>query len=47
MEEAGTLRTVDDDPCEDCLLDAWRAGTDRVDDPRWVDFNPWGNNTEN
>jgi nucleoside-diphosphate-sugar epimerase len=47
MEDAGTLRSVDEDPCEDCLIDAWRAGTDRIDDPRWVDFNPWGNHTEN
>ncbi len=47
MEDSGTLRRVDDEPCEDCLLDAWRAGIDRIDDPRWVDCNPWGNNTEN
>lgn len=47
MEDAGTLRRVDDEPCEDCLVAAWRAGADRIDDPRWVDFNPWGNHTEN
>jgi nucleoside-diphosphate-sugar epimerase len=47
MEDAGALRTVDDEPCEDCLVEAWRAGADRIDDPRWVDFNPWGNQTEN
>ena len=47
MEDAGTLREVADEPCEDCLLDAWRAGAERIEDPRWVDFNPWGNHTEN
>jgi nucleoside-diphosphate-sugar epimerase len=47
MEEAGALRSVDEDPCEACLIDAWRAGADRIDDPRWVDANPWGNHTEN
>jgi hypothetical protein len=47
MEEAGKLRRVDEEPCEDCLIGAWRAGNDRIDDPRWVDANPWGNNTEN
>ena len=47
MEDSGTLRRVDEDPCEDCLLEAWRAGGDHIDDPRWVDFNPWGNKTEN
>jgi hypothetical protein len=47
MEDSGALRRVDEELCEDCLLDAWRAGKDRIDDPRWVDFNPWGNNTEN
>jgi len=47
MEDSGTLRGVDDEPCEDCLLDAWRAGNDRIADPRWVDANPWGNHTEN
>jgi len=47
MEDTGALRTVDDEPCEDCLVAAWRAGKDAIDDPRWVDFNPWGNQTEN
>ena len=47
MEEAGKLRRVDEEPCEDCLIEAWRAGNDRIDDPRWIDANPWGNNTEN
>jgi nucleoside-diphosphate-sugar epimerase len=47
MEHTGSLRPVEDEPCEDCLVAAWRAGTDRIDDPRWVDGNPWGNGTEN
>jgi len=47
MEDTGKLRGVDEEPCEDCLVGAWRAGQDRVDDPRWVDENPWGNKTEN
>jgi nucleoside-diphosphate-sugar epimerase len=47
MEESGTLQRVEDEPCEDCLLEAWTAGRTEIDDPRWVDWNPWGNNTEN
>jgi len=47
MEEDRELRRVDQEPCEDCLIDAWRAGRDAIDDPRWVDGNPWGNDTEN
>jgi len=48
MEETGKLRGVDEEPCEDCLVGALGApGKDRIDDPRWVDENPWGNNTEN
>jgi nucleoside-diphosphate-sugar epimerase len=47
MEEVGQCPPVDKDPCEECLLRAWKAGDERIDDPRWVDFNPWGNNTEN
>ena len=47
MEDSGKLRRIDEDPCEDCLIEAWRAGHDRIDDPRWVDGNPWGNHTEN
>ena len=47
MEDTAALRNVDEEPCEDCLLDAWRTGADRIDDPRWADFNPWGNATEN
>jgi nucleoside-diphosphate-sugar epimerase len=47
MEETGVIRSVAEDPCEDCLLQAWKAGHERIDDRRWVDFNPWGNNTEN
>ena len=47
MEHTGALRGVDDDPCEGCLVDAWRAGQQAIDDPRWVDRNPWGNGTEN
>jgi nucleoside-diphosphate-sugar epimerase len=47
MEGSGKLPGIDEEPCEDCLLEAWRAGHDRIADPRWVDFNPWGNHTEN
>ena len=47
MEDTGAMRAVEDEPCEDCLIATWRAGKDRIDDPRWVDFNPWGNQTEN
>jgi len=47
MEEVGQCPPVDKDPCEECLLQAWKAGDERIDDPRWVDFNPWGNDTEN
>jgi nucleoside-diphosphate-sugar epimerase len=47
MEETGALRTVAEEPSEDCLVEAFRAGRRRVDDPRWVDWNPWGNGTEN
>jgi len=47
MEETGKLRGADEEPCEDCLIAAWRAGKGRIDDPRWVDENPWGNHTEN
>jgi nucleoside-diphosphate-sugar epimerase len=47
MEAAGKLRTPEEEPCETCLVEAFRAGRDRIDDRRWVDFNPWGNHTEN
>ncbi len=47
MEESGTLKRVEDEPCEDCMIEAWKAGKQAIDDPRWVDWNPWGNNTEN
>lgn len=47
MEETGALKRVEDEPCEDCLIDAWKSGKTEIVDPRWVDWNPWGNNTEN
>jgi nucleoside-diphosphate-sugar epimerase len=47
MEATGRVRGVADDPCEDCLLDAWHAGNTVIEDPRWQDVNPWGNHTEN
>jgi nucleoside-diphosphate-sugar epimerase len=47
MEETGTLLRAEDEPCEDVIVEAFRAGKDRIDDPRWVDWNPWGNGTEN
>lgn len=48
MESAGALKRVEEDPCEDVLIDGWRAGREWLgDDPRWIDWNPWGNNTEN
>jgi nucleoside-diphosphate-sugar epimerase len=48
MEESGTLKAVDQEPCQDVLLEGWRRHAQWLgDDPRWVDWNPWGNNTEN
>ncbi len=47
MEETGTLKQVADEPCEDCMIEAWRSGKTEIVDPRWVDWNPWGDNTEN
>lgn len=47
MEESGTLKRVEDEPCEDCLIEAWKSGKTEIVDPRWVDWNPWGNDTEN
>jgi len=48
MESAGTLRSVAQEPCEDVLLEAWKAGREWLgSDPRWVDANPWGNHPEN
>jgi nucleoside-diphosphate-sugar epimerase len=47
MEENGKLRTIEEEPCEDSLLAAWRAGRDSIEDPRWMDWNPWGNETTN
>lgn len=48
MEESGTLKRVEDEPCEDVLLDGWKAGKEWLgDDPRWLDWNPWGNQPEN
>lgn len=48
MEESHTLKRVEEEPCEDVLIDAWKAGREWVgDDPRWVDWNPWGNQAEN
>ncbi len=47
MEESGKLPRVEDEPSEDCIVEAFGAGKDRIDDPRWVDWNPWGNGTEN
>jgi nucleoside-diphosphate-sugar epimerase len=48
MEESGTLKAVDQEPCQDVLLEGWRRHAQWLgDDPRWVDCNPWGNDTEN
>jgi len=48
MESAGTLKTVDQETCQDVLLDGWRRQAQWLgDDPRWVDWNPWGNHPEN
>lgn len=48
MEESGTLKTCSEEPCQDILLEGWARGKEWLgDDPRWVDWNPWGNNPEN
>lgn len=48
MEGSGTLKRVEEEPCEDVLLEGWKKGREWLgDDPRWVDWNPWGNNPEN
>jgi nucleoside-diphosphate-sugar epimerase len=48
MEESGKLKAVDQELCQEVLLDGWRRQAQWLgDDPRWVDWNPWGNNTEN
>lgn len=48
MEESKTLKTVSEELCEDVLLDGWKRQAQWLgNDPRWVDWNPWGNNTEN
>jgi nucleoside-diphosphate-sugar epimerase len=48
MEESGTLKATSEDPCQDILLDGWNRQAQWLgSDPRWVDWNPWGNGTEN
>lgn len=48
MEESGKLLPVEGEPCEDVLLEAYESGREWLgNDPRWVDWNPWGNGTEN
>jgi nucleoside-diphosphate-sugar epimerase len=48
MEAAGALKRVDEEPCQDLLIDAWEHGREWLGDkPGWVDWNPWGNGTEN
>lgn len=48
MEENKKLKSVTEELCQDALLDGWRSQSQWLgNDPRWVDWNPWGNNTEN
>lgn len=47
MEGTGALKAVNEEACEDCLIDAFRNGKQTMDDAPWVDWNPWGNHTEN
>ncbi len=47
MEATSTLKGIGEEPCQDCLIEAWKAGKTEIVDPRWVDWNPWGNSTEN
>ena len=48
MEETGALKAVDQDVSQTILLDGWMRQAQWLgDDARWLDWNPWGNNTEN
>ena len=48
MEESGTLKTASEEPCQDILVEGWNRQTQWLgSNPRWVDWNPWGNGTEN
>ncbi len=48
MEDSGTLKRHEDESCQDVLLEGWQGRKEWIgDDPRWVDWNPWGNNPEN
>lgn len=48
MEENGRLKAISEEPCQDILLEGWKRQAQWLGDvPEWVDWNPWGNGTEN
>ncbi|MEN9355720.1 MAG: hypothetical protein RL318_3045, partial [Fibrobacterota bacterium] len=48
MEESGTLKSLSEEPCQEILLEGWKRQAQWLgSEPRWVDWNPWGNGTEN